>query len=98
MNLPADVERYVARSYPERERRLVLELFRKAVLHDGKPASPRLLRCALLTSGGSLDSLRAQVEHMAIDYRDLILQAEYERRHGEFVQVRDLNEPLAEGA
>ena len=33
---------------------------------------------------------------MAIDYRDVILAAEYEKQRGEFVHVRDLNEPLAE--
>ena len=94
MTLPADIERYVQRSFAEPQR--ALEILRKAVLHDGEPASARLLRCALLNSRGDLGRLRTEVEHMAIDYRDVILAAEYEKQRGEFVHVRDLNEPLAE--
>lgn len=94
MTLPPDVERYVRRTFAEPEP--ALELLRKAVLHDGEPASPRLLRCALVNSRGDLDKLRIEVEHMALDYRDVILEAEYEKRRGEYVRVRDLNEPLDE--
>jgi hypothetical protein len=92
--LPPDIERHVERSFAEPAQ--ALELLRAAVLHDGEPASPRLLRCALVNSRGDLDKLRREVEHMAIDYRDVILEAEYEKRRGELVQVRDLNQPLAE--
>jgi hypothetical protein len=94
--LPPDIERYVERTFAEQERPPALELLQKAVLHDGKPASPRLLRCALLNSRGNLEALRAEVEHVAIDYRDVILEAEYEKQRGDFVHVRDLNEPIAE--
>lgn len=94
MTLPPDVERYVRRTFAEPEP--ALELLGKAVLHDGEPASPRLLRCALLNSGGDLAKLRSEVEHMAKDYRDVILEAEYKKQRGEFVRVRDLNEPLGE--
>jgi hypothetical protein len=98
VSLPPDVERYVERKFAEGERVQALELLRKAVLEDGKPASPRLLRCALLTSEGKLDRLRSQVEHIAVDYRDVILEAEYEKQRGEFVRMRDLNEPLMDDA
>jgi hypothetical protein len=94
MTLAPDIERYVRRRFADPAR--ALELLRDAVLHDGKAASPRLLRCALLNSGGDIEKLRIEVAHMAIDYRDVILGAEYEKQRGELVRVRDLNEPLAE--
>lgn len=94
MTLPPDIERYVRRSFAQPER--AFELLRQAVLHDGEPASPRLLRCALVNSGGDLDKLDREVRHIAIDYRDVILEAEYEKKRGDFVRVRDLNEPLGE--
>jgi hypothetical protein len=96
VSLPPDVERYVERTFAERERPLALELLQEAVLHDGERASPRLLRCALLNSGGKLERLRTELEHIAVDYRDVILEAEYEKRRGEFVRVRNLNEPIGE--
>jgi hypothetical protein len=98
VSLPPDVLRHVERKFAEGERAQALELLRKAVLHDGEPASPRLLRCAVLSSAGDLDKLRSQVEHIAIDYRDVILEGEYEKQRGEFVRMRDLNEPLTEDA
>lgn len=79
MTLPTDVERYVRRSFAEAER--ALELLGKAILHDGRPASPRLMRCALLNSRGDLEKLRIEVE---------------QRQGGELVRVRDLNQPLGE--
>jgi len=94
MTLPPDVERYVRRTFAEPEP--ALELLRKAVLHDGQPASARVLRCALVNSHGDLEKLRMEVAHMAMDYRDVILEAEYEKHRGELVRVRDLNEPLGE--
>ena len=94
MSLPPDVERYVRRTFAEPEQ--ALQLLGKAVLHDGELASPRLLRCAVVNSRGELERLRIEVRHMAIDYRDVILEAEYEKQRGEFVRVRDLNAPLDE--
>lgn len=96
MSLPADIERYVEREFAEAERMQALELLRNALLHDGERPSARLLRCALVNSAGQLERLRTELEHMAIDYRDVILQAEYEKQRGEFVRIRDLNEPLGE--
>lgn len=94
MKLPPDIERYVERCFAAVDRPRALRLIGEAVVHDGKPAGPRLVRCALLKSAGDLGELRRSLEHLRIDYRDVILAAEYERRGGEWVQVRDLNGPL----
>jgi hypothetical protein len=55
-----------------------------------------LIRCALIASAASLTKLRAEIEHLNVDYRDVILAAEYVARDGELVRVRNLNDPIEE--
>jgi hypothetical protein len=38
------------------------------------------------------------IEHLKIDWRDVILAGEYVSRGGDFVRVRNLNEPLGSEA
>jgi hypothetical protein len=98
MTQPPDIERYVERSFLAAERAAALQLIGAAVIHDGQRASPRLIRCALVSSAGDLARLRAELDHLKIDYRDVILGAEYVRQAGEWVRVRDLNEPFPDDA
>jgi hypothetical protein len=77
---------------PEREP--ASALCGSATIHDGTPAGPRLIRCALVASRGSLDRLRVEIEHLKIDYRDVIMAGEYMTKDGEPVRVLDLNEPI----
>lgn len=53
-----------------------------------------MLRCALTASDNSLKSLEYHVAGLAIDYRDVILAGEYDRKNGKFVQIRDLSKPF----
>jgi hypothetical protein len=89
-----DTERYVLKAFAPDNQSRALELLRAARLHDGSTASPRLLRCALLASQGNLETLTSMVEQLLYDYRDVILAGEYVRTKGEWIQVRDLNEPI----
>lgn len=98
MTLLPDIERYIERKFAASERQAVLDLIGNAVLHDGRPPGPRLIRCALLASAGDLAALRRELEQLEIDYRDVILAGEYVRKAGDFVRIRDLNEPLADDA
>ena len=98
MKLPPDVERYIERRFAAADRPAVLELIGQAVDHEGKAAGPRLIRCALLASKGELAELRTWIEHLRLDYRDVILAAEYVHKGGEWLHCRDLNQPLPDDA
>jgi len=45
-----------------------------------------------------LERLRVEIEHLKIDYRDVIMAGEYISRDGEPVRVRNLNEPIEDEA
>jgi hypothetical protein len=94
MALPHDVKRFIAKSFEVVERSTATELCESATLHNGSPASPRLIRCALIASKGSLDQLRSDIAHLKIDYRDVIVAGEYVPRSGQLVRVRNLDEPF----
>jgi hypothetical protein len=94
MELPGDIESYVRRTFTAAEWSTVLDLVAKAVMHDGQPATLRLLRCALLSSGGTVIGLRRQIDQLKHDYRDVIVEGEYVPRAGKLVRVRNLNDPI----
>jgi hypothetical protein len=96
--LANDIESYIARSFEGSDREAALSLCRSATIEDGSPAGPRLIRCALVASQASLERLRVEIEHLKIDWRDVILAGEYVSRNGQFVRVRNLNEPISEEA
>lgn len=98
MALTADIERFIARRFKASDREAALALCRSATIDDGSPAGPRLIRCALVASEASLEKLRGEIEHLKIDYRDVILAGEYVSKDGEFVRVRNLNEPIEDEA
>jgi hypothetical protein len=92
--LPADVEKFIARAFAPGEHAEALALLNAAVLHDGSAPSSRLLRCAAVASGGSLERLRMEVETLKHDYRDVIVEGEYVPDGKRLVHVRNLNEPI----
>ena len=96
--ITADVERFIARRFKPEDREPALALCKSATIHDGTPAGPRLIRCAVLASGASLERLRIEIEHLRIDYRDVIMAGEYVSKGGQAVRVRDLNQPIEDEA
>lgn len=94
MELPADIEPYIRRTFAAAEWATVLELVASAVIHDGQPAEARLMRCALLASGGTVAGLRRQLHQLTRDYRDVIVEGEYVPRAGKLVRIRDLNDSI----
>ena len=96
--IPADVEAYVLRNFHDADAAHALEILRGAITHTGSPVEPRLMRCATIASRKSLARLKQQVEALAIDYRDVILAAEYIRQSGDYVQIRDLSLPIQDDA
>src|SRR5262245_29849762 len=96
--LPADVVTYVARRFAAADRAEALALLAGATIHDGSAASPRLVRCAAVASGGSMGRLRTEVEWLKQDWRDVIVEGEYVPRAGKLVRALDLNEPIPDDA
>lgn len=92
--IPDDVEKYVARRFSALEQGEALALLDAATLHDGSAAGARLLRCAVVASGGSIERLRMEVETLKRDYRDVIVEGEYVPRGGELVRIRNLDEAI----
>ena len=94
MRLLDDIARRVDESFsaPDRDRAAALLL--RARVHDGSPADPRLIRCALEASRGSLETLQHYVNLLAVDYREVIMAAEYDSIDGALVRVRDLSQPF----
>jgi hypothetical protein len=96
--IPPDVERYVARRFDAADRSEALALLAAAVMHDGSTPEARLLRCAAVASGGSMERLRMEIETLRHDYRDVIVEGEYIPRGRALVKVRNLREPIPDDA
>ena len=96
--IPVDVEEFIARRFEAPDRAAALALVKAATIHDGSVAGPRLIRCALVASGGSIEKLRGHIEHLKIDYRDVILAGEYRWSGDSVIRVRNLNKPIEDEA
>ena len=96
--LPDDVIRFIARKFDAADRGVAAAVLFAATTEDGSAASPRLVRCAAVASGGSLARLRAETDRLKVDWRDVIVAGEYESTGSELSRVRDLNEPIADEA
>jgi hypothetical protein len=96
--IPDDVVRFVARRFPPHQHAEAGGLLQRALLHDGTPAGARLVRCAAVASGGSLERLRMEIETLKHDYRDVIVEGEYVPVGKQLVKVRDLNQAIPDDA
>jgi hypothetical protein len=56
-------------------------------------AADRILRCMVFVANGDLDLFDKALDLARIDYRDLIVWAEYDEV---FVQIRDMSVPFEE--
>jgi hypothetical protein len=96
--IPNDVMSFIARKFDLADREMAASILAGAKIHDGSAASPRLIRCAAVASGGSLERLRAQVEELMVDWRDVIISGEYDSVAGELLRIRDLDDPIPDDA
>ena len=96
--IPVDVERFIARRFEPPDRAAAVALVEAATIHDGSIAGPRLVRCALVASGGSIEQLRGHIEHLKIDYRDVIMAGEYRCDGLDAIRIRNLNKPIEDEA
>jgi hypothetical protein len=91
-----DVERFITRRFDASDREAAAALVASATIHDGSVAEARLLRCAVVASGGSLQTLQTYIDLLKIDWRDVIVAGEYAPRGGKLVRVRNLHDPIAD--
>ena len=96
--IPDDVTKFIGRKFKASDQSEALALLEAATIHDGSAPGPRLLRCAAVASGGSIDRLRMEVETLKRDFRDVIVEGEYLPKGRELVKVRNLNEPIPDEA
>ena len=96
--LPADVDRFIARRFEPAQRAEARALLETATLHDGSAPGERLLRCAAVASGGSLERLRVEIETLRRDCRDVVVEGEYVPQGIGLRRVRNLNEPIPDDA
>ncbi len=96
MSLPDDVVRWVSRHFSGGDVESALATLGSAVDHTGEFVSPRLARCAAVGSRGDLARLRLLVADLRTDWRDVIMDGEYEMRDGKPVRVHDFNGPIAD--
>src|ERR1044072_2401066 len=96
--LPFDVAAYIERKFAPDDQEAARLLLISAVIEDGSMASPRLMRCAVVASAGSLDRLPAEAARLKIDWRDVVVAGEYEALDGTLERVRDLDDPIPSDA
>ena len=77
MELPEDVVRWVNAQFNDSEKARALDVLQTAVIETGESASPRLLRCVVVSSQGVLRRLDENIQLLRIDWRDVIMAAEY---------------------
>ena len=95
MELPEDVVRWVNAHFNDSEKARALDVLRTAVIHTGESASPRLLRCVVVSSQGVLRRLDENIQLLRIDWRDVIMAAEYTLSDE---RVYDFNRTIDEAA
>jgi hypothetical protein len=96
--IPDDVAKFVTRRFAPSERSEALALLDAARIHDGTVPGARLLRCAAIASGGSMDRLRMEIETLERDFRDVVVEGEYAPVGPELVRVRNLDLPIPDDA
>ena len=104
MELPDDVTQWVNAHFSDGEKAQALTVLRMATVHTGDPATPRLLRCAVVGSQGVLRRLEVCVEQLRVDWRDVIMAAEYKLNGrkldggSNYERVYDFNRPIEEAS
>lgn len=77
MELPEDVVKWVDAHFSDADKSRALAVLQGASIHTGEAAGPQLLRCAAISSHGVLRRLEEVVQHLRVDWRDVIMAAEY---------------------
>jgi hypothetical protein len=89
---PEDIHAKIARDF-EGNAEAAAEMIATHLIDN--PTSDRVLRCVLFVASGNLSELAQCLKLAHLDYRDMIVAAEYNEHRK---QVRDFNNPFGEEA
>lgn len=91
VRLPSDICRRIAADFGDEGSEIIALLVAE---RQRNPAlfGDRILRCAVHVAGGARETLTRAIELARMDYRDLIVWAEYDGTFGE--RKRGLGEPF----
>jgi hypothetical protein len=104
MEIPEDVVEWVNTHFNDGEKVRALALLSTAEVHTGEQATPRLLRCAVTSSQGVLGRLEESIRRLRVDWRDVIMAAEYRLGGRNFdgsssyQRIYDFNRPIEEAS
>ena len=104
MELPEDIVKWVDAHFADANKSRALAVLQSASIHTGEAAGPRLLRCAAISSRGSLHRLEEAIQQLKTDWRDVVMAAEYEPSDrnvdgsGNRKRVFDFNKPIEDAA
>ncbi len=93
MALPEDIIAKVRRDFSEDEEITILQMLSE-YQQQHPDHSARILRCIVFIAQGSFDKFAEAVKLAQLDWRDLIVSAEYDGWSGEEHHVRNFNSPF----
>lgn len=76
--LPQDVNTKVRRDFPKDDAVVILQLLSELQKENPRVFSDRILRCIVFSAHGSFDEFACAVALARIDWRDVIMNAEYD--------------------
>ncbi len=76
--LPQDIIAKVRRDFPEDDAGAILQLLSELQKENPRIFSDRILRCILFSAQGRFDEFACAVALARIDWRDVIVNAEYD--------------------
>ena len=98
MVFPNDVLDKIEAEFEEKNKSLVMDLLSDCLLKypDELLANrERIVRCILFNTNGSIEQLKIHIDYANQDYRDIIVQAEYDN---EMNWLRNFNRPFGREA
>lgn len=76
--LPQDILTKVRQDFSEADAVAILELMGELQKENPRIFSDRILRCIVFSADGSFDEFACQVKLARLDWRDVIMNAEYD--------------------
>jgi hypothetical protein len=90
--LPQDIVIKVRQDFSEDDAVVIVQLLIELQKENPRVFSDRILRCIVFSAGGRFDEFACQVKLARLDWRDVIMNAEYDRDWK--THCRDFNSPF----
>lgn len=94
--LPQDIMTKVRQDFPEADAASILLLLEELQKENPKIFSDRILRCIVFCAAGRFDEFASAVALARVDWRDVIVNAEYDR--DQKIHRRDFNLPFTQNS